>query len=169
LPLSARPSDDAGVDGDDERSGTAKTLPAPALRRARPRVLIVEDDELLASALRRVLGDAFELTIAIHGAAALRLIEEPGRELDFVVSDVRMPWMNGIDLHRSLVARGHPLARRFVWMTGDLDLSPAHQTYVDQTGLGLLLKPFPIDELERRIEASYARDAHASGAHARSR
>lgn len=140
----------------------APTLPAPALRR--PRVLIVEDDELLANALRRVLSTAFELTMAIHGAAALRVIDEPGRELDFVVSDVRMPWMNGIDLHRSLAARGHPLARRFVWMTGDLELSAAHQRYVDESGLGLLLKPFPMEELERRIAQSHARDAAAIAA-----
>jgi len=119
----------------------------------RRRLLLVEDEAALAGLLVKVLGSAHQVTTAEHGADALRVIAESSVEFDVVLSDVHMPWMNGVDLHRALVARGSPLAGRFVLMSG-APLSPAHRAYLDTAGLTLVTKPFELPELERALEAA---------------
>lgn len=139
-------------DGDERaRAVTQPALPRSGARRRTLRLLVVEDDASLASALLTVLGQRFVVTLAGHGGEALRAIDEDELGFDFVLSDVRMPWMNGVDLHRALAARSLPLANHFAWMSGDV-LSRAHQEYVDRTGLPVFEKPFDIGAVERAIE-----------------
>lgn len=60
-------------------------------------VLIVDDDVAVAQYCRTVLeGLGHFITLAHSGAEALALLEE--REIDLVLSDVRMPGMNGLEL-----------------------------------------------------------------------
>lgn len=81
-----------------------------------PRVLIAEDDEhlrrLLASTLRR---DGFEVIEAWDGAellgwiGSLLLHPQDGRQVDLIISDVRMPLVTGLDVLARL--------RRVDWVT----------------------------------------------------
>ncbi len=63
------------------------------------RILIAEDDDPVRAIVKRALElDGHEITAEIDGAAALdRLIEEHGR-FDMLLSDIRMPLMDGIAL-----------------------------------------------------------------------
>src|SRR5579859_7154008 len=62
-------------------------------------VLLVEDDELLAGSLRRLLRAAgFDVTITRDGAAAARLLED--RAFDVVLSDLHLTGVDGIQLLR---------------------------------------------------------------------
>lgn len=140
----------------DDRVRRAPTAPAlPGARRARRQLLLVEDEAALASVLVSVLGAAYQVTVATHGADALRTLDDGPTRFDLVLSDVHMPWMNGIDLHRALVARGSPLAWRFVLMSG-APLSEAHRGYVAAAGLAVIAKPFEMTELERVLDATIA-------------
>jgi two-component system NtrC family sensor kinase len=72
-----------------------------------------------------------------------------------VISDMKMPHMNGERLHRSL-SRTHPeLARRIVWTTGDT-LGGAAEELARRTGSPLLRKPFDLDELGRAVRDGLA-------------
>lgn len=69
--------------------------------RARPRVLVAEDDDtfrrLLVTTLRR---DGFEIVEARTGRELLdhvAAVEQSGEPFDVIVSDVRMPGMTGMD------------------------------------------------------------------------
>jgi len=140
----------------DDRARRAPVPPAPSgSRQARRRLLLVEDEAPLATVLASVLRGTHEVTIATHGADALRLLDETTTTFDVVLSDVHMPWMNGIDLHRALAARGSPLARRFVLMSG-APLSAPHRAYLDQAGVSLLAKPFEMTELEQVLSTTLA-------------
>ncbi|HEU4939496.1 MAG TPA: sigma-54 dependent transcriptional regulator [Vicinamibacterales bacterium] len=71
----------------------AKTAEAPA------RVLVVDDErsmrELLSIVLRR---DGYDVLIAEDGAAGLELLKR--ERVDILITDIRMPQMNGVDLLR---------------------------------------------------------------------
>src|SRR3954463_1544745 len=75
------------------QSGGTKTAHAPA------RVLVVDDErsmrELLSIVLRR---DGYEVLIAEDGAAGLELLKH--QRVDILITDIRMPQMNGVDLLR---------------------------------------------------------------------
>jgi PAS domain S-box-containing protein len=70
------------------------------------RVLLVDDEEFILETAREALFDAgYRVFTAERGEAALDRIEED--EIDIVVTDLRMPEMDGFDLIRTLRAR-HP-------------------------------------------------------------
>lgn len=82
------------------------------------RVLVVDDEAALRAPVARFLRRCGAwVTEAGDGAHALRRIE---REVfDAVVSDVRMPVMDGFALLAELERRRSPMARRLVFVTGD--------------------------------------------------
>jgi two-component system sensor histidine kinase/response regulator len=72
---------------------------------ASARILLVEDDFLIRETLSAVLvQDGFEVTSAANGLEAVARLEQAAPDL--VLSDIRMPEMNGFDLLAKL--RSHP-------------------------------------------------------------
>jgi two-component system, NtrC family, response regulator PilR len=71
----------------------------PAAIQAPARVLVVDDErsmrELLSIVLRR---DGYDVLIAEDGAAAVELLKR--ERVDILITDIRMPHMNGVDLLR---------------------------------------------------------------------
>jgi two-component system response regulator PilR (NtrC family) len=72
---------------------------APKTSQAPARVLVVDDErsmrELLSIVLRR---DGYEVLLADDGAAGLELLRR--ERVDILITDIRMPQMNGVDLLR---------------------------------------------------------------------
>ena len=72
---------------------------APKKTESTPRVLVVDDErsmrELLSIVLRR---DGYDVLIAEDGAAGLELLKR--ERVDILITDIRMPQMNGVDLLR---------------------------------------------------------------------
>jgi PAS domain S-box-containing protein len=85
-------------------------LGAGAVRRVAARdavVLLVEDDDAVRAATRRVLELAgFAVLEACNGLEALEKIDGGSPPVDLVLSDVAMPEMNGRDLARAILERG---------------------------------------------------------------
>lgn len=79
------------------------------------RVLVVDDDVLVARALERALVD-FEVTAVASGDEALRALLHD--TFDAVLCDVMMPTMSGRELYRRAIARHPELAQRFIFLTG---------------------------------------------------
>jgi len=113
------------------------------------RVLVVEDDEVARAALRTAiaaLGHACD--VARNGAEAWRSVSDGA--VDVVVSDWRMPVMDGLELCRRI--RAEELSRYvyFIFTTAFDDR--AH--FVEGTRAGAddyLAKPVDLDELEARL------------------
>jgi len=119
---------------------TGDTLPpirlAPDARK-RIKVLVVDDDPLVARTLARLLRQ-HDVRVAIGGIAALDALEE--ELVDVVLSDVMMPDLDGPMLHAEIAARWPALARRFAFVTG----APRGSSVIralDQTGRPVLHKP----------------------------
>jgi PAS domain S-box-containing protein len=83
---------------------------ASAVRRVAGRdavVLLVEDDDAVRAATRRVLELAgFTVLEACNGLEALEKIDGASPPVDLVLSDVAMPEMNGRELARAILERG---------------------------------------------------------------
>lgn len=81
------------------------------------RILIVDDDPRVLFVLRAALertGDGYEIETAGNGREALAKLE--GEVFDLVITDIRMPGMNGVELVRSM--RASALETAVIWITG---------------------------------------------------
>lgn len=78
---------------------------SPPDREAAAAVLLVEDDALFADRLRRNLELAgFQVAVAADGQKALTILQK--QSFDLIVTDVRMPGMDGIELIRQVKVSG---------------------------------------------------------------
>jgi two-component system, cell cycle sensor histidine kinase and response regulator CckA len=129
----------------------AESSPAPEgeptpLRR---RVLVAEDDAVVRSMLKRLLQEAgFEVRTARHGDEALGIAFRGSGAFDLVVTDVRMPVMDGWELARRLRERWPDLPLLFI--SGyDVELSAGSRRAGPRQAL--LRKPFDLDELIHEV------------------
>jgi PAS domain S-box-containing protein len=119
--------------------------PAPAS--VPGRVLIVEDEAEVADMLAEILTrDGHQVTIATSGQDALRQLR--GNGVDLIISDLRMPDLDGPGLHRALVERAPALAQRLVFITGDT-LAADASSFLGSTGLPVIEKP--VDPYDFRV------------------
>jgi len=140
LPISGERSsaDDESADG----HTAAEATPGGEAPR---RILVVDDEAEVAELMREVLeGAGFDVLTAESGAVALELLAEA--RFDAIVSDVRMPELDGPALWLRL-KNGHPaLARRVLFVSGDT-LSDAARQQLADTGAPTLDKPFTSADL----------------------
>lgn len=114
------------------------------------RVLVVDDEPELTAMMRDALEAAgYEVAAAESAAVALALLDEA--RFDVVVSDLRMPDMDGRALWRAIRERHGELARRFIFVTGDT-LSPLASDFRRESGADGLEKPFAASDLVQRVQ-----------------
>ncbi|KTC40721.1 MAG: HD domain-containing phosphohydrolase [Pseudomonas sp.] len=110
----------------------------------RPKVLLVDDEESILNSLRRLLrGQPYEVLLANGGAQALDILAQ--RPVDLVMSDARMPGMDGATL-LAKVREGYPATRR-VLLTGYADLDTIVKAVNDGQIHQYLSKPWNDQEL----------------------
>ena len=113
------------------------------------KVLVVDDEPRILEALDRQLRRQFELRTAPSPEKALKMVTDDG-PFAVVVSDLRMPVMNGIELLRQ-VRQISPDTVRIV-LTGDADLSSAVMAVNEGNIFQFLIKPCPNEMLVRTLE-----------------
>ena len=114
-----------------------------------PTVLVVEDEDNLRVVIRRLLeGEGYGVVEAGNGASALEILETSDHKIELVLTDLRMPVMDGRQLAAAL-ARKHPTLP-IVFMSGftaqlmDMQLVCPH--------LPFLAKPFRNDDLVATVK-----------------
>ncbi|MHB8605043.1 MAG: response regulator [Thermoplasmatota archaeon] len=120
------------------------------------RILIVDDEPDILVSLADVLNDEFTSTtvrVATSGAEAIELLhDEPA---DLILTDFRMPAMNGIDFVRR--ARSIAPHATFIMMTAYPDAKIAREAA--SAGVGLLVaKPFEIEYLVDLVRGALRRE-----------
>lgn len=114
------------------------------------RILCVDDESNVLDAFRRTLRRDFDVSVADGGEAALAMVERDG-PFAVILSDMRMPGMNGIQL----LSRVRDIAPDSVRMmlTGNSD----QQTAIDAVNAGsifrFMTKPCPPEELSINLNA----------------
>jgi len=109
-------------------------------------VLVIEDEAIIAEVCTRILrAEGFKVRVVPDGEAALDLLNEEG--FAFVLVDIRMPRMNGIEFYRHLERMYPKMVDRVVFTTGDI-LSSDIKRFLDEAECPYLAKPFTPDELK---------------------
>lgn len=122
---------------------------APRLASANAaRVLIVDDDTLVAAAVKRTLA-AHEVRVVTSARDALSLFEA-GERFDVVLCDLMMPGMTGMDLHAALLELDLEQAARVVFVTGGAVTTRARE-FVATTTNQVVEKPFDVHKLRDLI------------------
>ena len=120
------------------------------------RILIAEDDDAIRELVMRALGeDGHELTGAADGAEALDALTRQNGGYDLLLTDVKMPVLDGIALALT-AGRDHPdLA--IMLMTGYADQRErAHG--LDALVHDVINKPFSVEQIKGAVrEALLAR------------
>jgi two-component system NtrC family sensor kinase len=129
----------------------------PAAKRPRPiqtpsietlrgaRILLVEDERPLATAVAEALTDA-GLTVEHAGDGEEAFARVRQTTYDAVICDLKMPRVDGMMLYRAIAAATPMLARRVIFVTGDVAGTDAER-FLEESGCRWLAKPFRLADL----------------------
>lgn len=133
-----------------QREAEAEAAPGLVVRRVLS-ALVVDDEDEVASVLAEILrGDGFVVDTVSDGQAAKQRLADRG--FDVVLSDLRMPGIDGAALHAWLAETRPELAARVVFVTGDR-LGTGADALLAATGRPVLAKPFAPAEVRRVVRA----------------
>jgi two-component system response regulator MprA len=125
-----------------------------------PRVLVVDDEPAVRSALERALRlEAYDVEVAADGREALDRMAG-GLPPDAVVLDVSMPNVDGLEVCRRLREAGD---RTPVLMLTARDAVDDRVAGLDAGADDYLVKPFALKELKARLRALLRRTASGGG------
>lgn len=126
-----------------------------ALPPVRPkRILVVDDERDIADLLVEVIAaGGHQVDVAADGVEALEQIAR--HDYDLLLSDTKMPGLDGLGLYRELERRFPALSRRVVFLTGDV-LDPAKREFLESTRAPFLMKPFEVSEVRRVVHRMLA-------------
>jgi CheY-like chemotaxis protein len=112
-------------------------------------LLVVEDEAALATAVAESLREAgYVVERAADGEEALAVIAE--KSFDLVVCDLKMPRLDGRAFYASLSEAAPALARRVIFVTGDVVGSDI-ESFLEDSGCRWLAKPFRLADLLRAV------------------
>jgi len=124
---------------------------------ARAHLAVVEDDDSIRELIVDVLADnGYEVDLAADGAEALRLCEKA--RYDLILSDLRMPNMDGAALYQELRLRYGSTMPRMMFVT-----APSHSLdyarFLRATSVPVLAKPFTLDGLRTAVRRALGEGA----------
>jgi len=113
------------------------------------KILIAEDDEALRGLVVRALGeDGHDLTATADGAEALDTLDRRHGDFDLLLTDVKMPVMDGIALALA-AGRDHPEVK-IMLMTGYAD--QRERTHgLDALVHDVIAKPFSVEQIKGAV------------------
>jgi PAS domain S-box-containing protein len=123
--------------------------------RRRPRVLVLDDEPLVASAIERALLAEWDVQSLTR---ATTLAERLGRgeRYDVVLCDLSLPEEDGVSLHRALARLEPGLAGRTGFLTGG-SVPAAARAYCEANAIPCLEKPFEVLKLRALVASLHER------------
>jgi CheY-like chemotaxis protein len=120
------------------------------------RLLIIDDEEIVARTLQRALAEDHDVVVVTRGRDAVAaLTEDNGTPFDLILCDLMMPEMSGEDVYAEVTRRRPDLARRFVFMTGGPFTTRGRQ-FLESVDAPVIDKPFDV-AIVRAMVRSLAR------------
>jgi CheY-like chemotaxis protein len=119
------------------------------------KILVVEDVSPLAEFLKVLLTAEGEVDVAENGEVALAMIKKSFYNL--VISDLKMPVMDGMELFRRIEAEHHELTGLFIFHATDPPLEIS--AFAKERGIPLLIKPSSIDIILKTVRSMLKRNS----------
>ena len=114
------------------------------------RILIIDDEPEVAQMLSDILAaEGYEVEAAESGEKALTLLDRS--RFDVILSDVRMPRLDGPSLYATLERRDPELLKRTAFVSGDT-LSPSARVFLNRVHRPFIEKPFTLEEVRNLVE-----------------
>jgi DNA-binding response OmpR family regulator len=108
-------------------------------------ILVVDDDQQLASALQWILADEnFLVDVAFDGEEALLKLK--AHDYDAVICDLKMPRLRGDEFYLKAKEMRPSLADRFIFITG-FAADPNIALFLTKHDVKYLIKPFAVQGL----------------------
>ncbi len=121
------------------------------------RILVVDDERYILDFFIEVFKMySIEVDTADDGKLAMEKIMR--QDYDLVITDFKMPLMNGKDLYHWISENRPQLTRHVVFVTGDTACTDT-QTFFEKIGNRYLAKPFKIEEVKEAIQETLQRSA----------
>lgn len=137
-----------------ERMGKENVLDIDQLRKLKERkiqrtILIIEDDETIRAALKRVFeGDGYRVLAAADGTQLSNVLDDV--PVDLIMLDIGLPWINGFELAEMMKAHDDLSDIPLVFLsarTSDADVKRGFEVGADD----YIKKPFDIDVVKRTV------------------
>ncbi len=124
--------------------------PMPATEARRGHILVIDDEPLVAALMADILGlEGYEVDTAKNGREGVEKIA--ARSYDVILSDLRMPELDGVGLYRELEQQHPHLLPRLAFVSGTTE-PPEYASFLERTGATVLGKPFGITEVHRLVQ-----------------
>ena len=124
-------------------------------RMSRARILLVDDDTIVQQFLTEILSEeGHEVEIVKNGDDALAKLGS--EDYDVIMLDVKLPGMNGLDMYRHLQKMAGSLARRVIFITGDV-MNIDTKNFLSQTSVPYITKPFGAEQLKKDVDRILSR------------
>jgi len=112
------------------------------------KIIVVDDEDIVLSLICDTLEEeGYAIQTASNGVDALKLIEK--EEFDLLITDIRMPSMDGIELVRRVRDIHHDIG--VIFMTGYANLNSAKNA-IKQGAFDYIMKPFEISEIRKAVK-----------------
>jgi signal transduction histidine kinase/CheY-like chemotaxis protein len=146
LPLSSQ----LGEEVDKYKTGGLPNVTTDNLTdKPRGRVLVVDDEPHILESLTTYLRlNKIEVESASDAGSALDILKI--HNFDLVVSDIRMPGIDGLEFYQRAKNLKPHYERKFIFMSGFL-MREGAKSQIDSTGCTFLQKPFPLDALRDKV------------------
>jgi two-component system NtrC family sensor kinase len=136
------------------RSPVDGAFPLPNRSTVKKQILIVEDEPTVAELIAEVMTEeGHRVDTLLDSRAALSRMEENNYSL--VICDLKMPYLDGPSLYRSLVRTANPMQHKFLFVTGDT-MGTRTIEFLKASGLPYLAKPFLVEELKEAVHKALA-------------
>lgn len=150
VPIGARPIMPPGAE-------EAEALPAVTGKT----MLVVDDEPDVAAVISEALErDGHHADVAPNGAVALEMLGR--RAYDLILSDTKMPVMDGETFYTEIERRFPSFRQRIIFLTGDV-LSHEKRDFLEHTGAPFLTKPCDLRDVRRLVRRVLAGQAGPSG------
>jgi CheY-like chemotaxis protein len=122
------------------------------------RILLVDDEQLIANALAHMLRTAgYAIDLARNGQEALAKVSSA--DYDLIICDVKMPVMDGKAFYRELRSSRPGFCQRIVFCTGDMD-NPTTRRFLKASGVPFICKPFRLGAVLKMVSLRLAGDRY---------
>ncbi|MGB0036997.1 MAG: ATP-binding protein [Candidatus Acidiferrales bacterium] len=133
----------------ENQKSPATNRPEKKAQRPEWHALVVDDEkdilEMVEQALERL---KCRSTLLLGSGGVEAALDK--EKFDFVISDLKMPGKNGLDVYRMIRAKYPDLANRFLLMTGNLADADEHD--IELEAVPILSKPFTLARLREAVE-----------------
>lgn len=109
--------------------------------------LVIDDDECIRIFLAAVFQSEACVTTACDGREALNLLDQ--HQYDVIISDVQMPFLNGLDLFRAIRTVLPEVAGKFILCTGNV--TEEVTSFCSEHHIPLCAKPMMVDDIKAAV------------------